>query len=311
MALETARRSALWRRPLQVASTQLLPDPALSLLRGAVRGRLLDLHDHPRLQLDAFGIPVSASTRRRLDRLVARNADRFERLAVPSASFGQLCALPEDRVIVASNGTDPTSIIPEPGPSEPVVAMVSGAAPGRGIELLMSAVESARAEIPETRLRLALQATGPASREYLSNLQDVVAPTPWITVDSVPYSGLSAFLAGASVLAVPHPPSAYLDAATPVKLFDGMAAGRPTVVTPRVETARIVERREAGLVAGGETPEDLAAAILRLLGDSALRMQQGANARQAAVDEFDWRVISRDLAAGVLGPELTLTASEH
>jgi glycosyltransferase involved in cell wall biosynthesis len=187
--------------------------------------------------------------------------------------------------------------------------MVSGAAPGRGIELLISAAESARAEIPEIRLRLALQATGPASREYLSNLRDVVAHTHWITVDSVPYDGLSAFLAGSSVLAVPHPPSVYLDVATPVKLFDGMAAGRPSVVTPRVETARIVERRQAGLVAGGETPDDIAAAILRLLSDSELRMRQGANARQAAVDEFDWRIISRDLAAAVLGPELALTAA--
>jgi glycosyltransferase involved in cell wall biosynthesis len=303
MALETARRSRLWQRPLEVASTQLVVDPGLDLLRGPVAGRLLDLHDHPRLQLEAFGIAVSPDTTQRLNRLVARNLDKFTQVAVPSASFASICNLPAGRTVVATNGTDTQHIIPGPEPGDPVFAMVSGAAPGRGIELLVEAADAVRLELPETRLRLALQPTGPASAAYLSDLRGRLRGMPWVTVESVPYASLSNFLAGAAVLAIPHPPHPYLDVATPVKLMDGMAAARPTVITPRRETAAIIERREAGLVAGGETADDLAAPILRLLTDSELRARLGASARRAAVEEFDWRIIARNLADAVLGPE--------
>ena len=300
LAFRTALESGWWRRHLQLASLQLLPGAGLVLLRGRVHGRLLDLHDHPGLQLDAVGMTVPAGVRRRLDELTKSNIAAFELLAVPSKSFAELCELEVDRVVVATNGTDTRRIQPTPGAAEPVVSMVSGAAPGRGIELLVSAVEALRQEVPEIRLRLALQPTGPASDAYLDELRRTTRERPWVSVQRVAYEDLSGFLGAAALLAIPHPPHPYLDAATPVKLFDGMAAGRPTVATPRLETARILQRRDAGLVTAGDSVDDLAAAILRLLMDEALRNRLGANARQAAVDEFDWLIISERLARDVL-----------
>jgi glycosyltransferase involved in cell wall biosynthesis len=102
------------------------------------------------------------------------------------------------------------------------------------------------------------------------------------------------------VLAVPHPPGAYMDAALPVKLFDSMAAGRPLVVTPRREMAALVERHGAGLVAAGDRAEDLAAALARVLEDPELGRRLGAAARAAAEEEYDWRVIGRRVAEEVL-----------
>jgi len=301
LALGTALESGWWSRRLQLASLQLLPGPGLALLRGRVHGRLLDLHDHPGLQLDAFGITLPVGVRRRLDALTQGNVAAFELLAVPSQSFAELCGLDLDRVLVATNGTDTRRIQPTPGAaSEPVVSMVSGAAPGRGVELLVSAVETVRRELPEVRLRLALQPTGPASEAYLEELRRTTRERPWVSLERVEYEDLSGFLGAAALMAIPHPPHPYLDAATPVKLFDGMAAGRPTVATPRLETARILQRRDAGLVTAGDGIDALANAILRLLTDEALRNRLGANARQAAVDEFDWRIISDRLARAVL-----------
>jgi glycosyltransferase involved in cell wall biosynthesis len=284
---------------LNVSTARLWPRPGLALLHRGVRGRLLDLHDHPRIQTDAFGIAMTSARRQQLDRQVRSNTEAFELLAVQSAAFAALCDLPEDRVIVAPNGTDTSSIRPGPMGTEPVVAMVSGAAPGRGIELLIAAVERVRQEEPVVTLRLGLAATGPASGRYVAELQREIAPLGWTRIATVPYAHLSEFLASARALVIPHPPHAYYDAVLPVKLFDGMAAGRATVVTPRHETARVITESEAGIVANGDTADDLAEAILQVLRDEALQVRLGASARQAAVKRFDWKRISENLAAAV------------
>ena len=298
-----ASASAGWRRPARLASTELVPALALRLLRGSVQAEVLDLHDQPRLQAEALGVPPAAGRGRDLDRLFDRNVAAFARLVVPSRSFVDLCRLPADRVVVVTNGTDCEQIVPRPAPPEPVVAMVSGAAPGRGIELLLGAMARVRAEIPAATLRLALTATGPASGQYLRalamNLRD---RDPWVSLAEVDYRGLGAFLGEAAVMVIPHPANPYFDVATPVKLFDSMAAGRPLAVTPRHETRNIVEGCRAGVVAASDTPDDLAEAILTLLRSGALRDEMGANGRRWALERYDWRVMSAGLADAILGP---------
>ena len=303
LAATLASTSVGWRRPVRFASAQLLPAASRSLLRGSVSADVLDLHDHPRLQTEALGLPLTAGRRRELDELFAANVEQFARLVVPSESFIKLCDLPPDRVVVVTNGTDPDRIVPRQPPAEPVIGMVSGAAPGRGIEMLLDAVARVRIEIPEASLRLALTATGPASSSYLRSLVERIGrDEPSAAVQAVPGRELGAFLGSAAVLVVPHPPGPYLDVATPVKLFDSMAAGRPLAVTPRLETRRIVEACDAGVVARGDTADDLADAILTLLRSEPLRRRLGANARRCAVERYDWRLLSAQLADAILGP---------
>jgi glycosyltransferase involved in cell wall biosynthesis len=53
-------------------------------------------------------------------------------------------------------------------------------------------------------------------------------------------------------------------------------------------------------VAASDTVDDLAAAIATLLGSATQRAELGANARRAAVERYDWRVLSTALADAVL-----------
>lgn len=233
-----------------------------------------------------------------LDRRFAENIRRFELLIVPSQSFAELAAIDRARRIVAPNGSDTEHIRPGPFPDRPVIGLVSGAAPGRGIETLIEATELVRERVPEAELRLWLAAAD--DNPYLRTLREETNERSWIRIERVPYERLSAALAEAAVLVVPHPPGVYMDAALPVKLFDSMAAGRPLVVTPRREMAALVERHAAGLVASGDGVEDLAAAIGRVLEDPTLARRLGAAGRVAAESEYDWRVIGSRLAEEVL-----------
>ena len=97
-----------------------------------------------------------------------------------------------------------------------------------------------------------------------------------------------------------------MDVALPVKLLDSMAAGRPLVVTPRRETAAIVERTGTGLITRGDAPADLANSFNHLLSDEALAKRLGATAREVAVREFDWGVVGARIAGEVLQREADL-----
>lgn len=295
---------ALLRRPrlrTHLASARLISPRTLRFLSLVTDLAILDFPDHPTLQTDALGVATDPGARERVGRVVADNLARFGRVVVPSASFAELYAIPAAQRIVICNGTDPEAIRPEPLPDgPPTVALVSGAAPGRGIDLLIAAVRGLRSRHPDLRLAMALSATGAASQVHLDELTAAAAGEPWMEVARVAYPEIGGFLARATVVAIPHPPGAYFDAAPPVKLFDAMAAGRPLVVTPRVEMRRIVQATGCGVVAAGDETDDLAAAIGELIGSRERAKQMGAAGRRAAEREYDWRVLSAQLADEIL-----------
>ncbi len=73
------------------------------------------------------------------------------------------------------------------------------------------------------------------------------------------------------------------------KVLEAMASGTPVVATPQAVSALAVADGEQALVADG--PEAFAAAVLRLLGDPALRTQLGQAGRRYVEQHHDWRSI--------------------
>jgi glycosyltransferase involved in cell wall biosynthesis len=287
------------RQPPRLASAEALELDLLGDVVRRTRPTVLDVHDDPLAQLRALGVPADPAREARLAERMTRNREAFELLLAPTASFAELAGLPADRTIVAPNGTDTGLIRPRPFPARPAVGFASGAAPGRGIELLVEAVRSVREGHPEVRLLLWLAATGPDSETYLAGLGRELAAEPWIELASTTYDRMADELARATVLAIPHPPGEYLDVAVPIKLVDAMAAGRPVVVTPRVETARIVRDAGCGLVVEDDVAA-LAAGLSALLDDPDRAARLGASGRQLAERRFDWGVIGETVADAVL-----------
>ncbi len=286
------RRIGWGPRP-SLASAEMLTPGALVLALRHFRATVLDVHDHPVAQAIALGAPHPDWYRRDLEARFRRNVDAFPVQLVPSASFGDLAGVDPACAVVIPNGTDTSHIAPGPFPAVPRVGFVSGAAPGRGIELLIDAARRLRGRIPDLRLALWLAAGDAAGEAYIDQLKDGAGADAWIEISTAPYADLGTVLATAAVLVVPHPPNDYLDTAVPIKLLDSMAAGRPVVVTPRRETRLIVEQADAGRVASGDSADDLAAAILPLLEDADLAARLGANGRRAAERDYDWRVLGR------------------
>lgn len=295
-----------WQRRPVLATAEFLSEGAIAQVRRAALPLLLDVHDQPVAQAAALGVTLDDASLRANAARFERNVATFPLLAVPSASFAALAGLDASRTIVAPNGTDSALVTPRAFPIQPVIGMASGAAPGRGIELLIDTARALRADVPELRLRLWLAAGGDAGEAYLASIREEVRADPWIDLASVPYQDLPEALGTVTVTVIPHPANAYMDVAVPIKLLDSMAAGRPVVATPRAETRRILEATGAGSVAADDSAAALAAAILPYLDDADLAARIGAAGRAAAARDYDWNVIGARLADEVIrraGPD--------
>ena len=285
---------------VRIAAAELLPQVTVGIASHLTDLQVLDLHDHPVGQREALGLTFESGERKRLERLVRSNVQAFQRIIVVSESFGELAGVPKPQTLVVPNGSDTHSIRPVAWPLQPAVGFVSGAAPGRGIESLVRAMRLVREEI-KASLLLGLVAVGSESMAYLERLRSALAREPWVEVHTVPYQDVGVFLGRSSVLCIPHPPGRYMDAAMPVKVFDSMAAGRPLVVTPRIETARLVTSIGCGVVAKSDGAPDVASALLSALRDESAAQRMGAAARYAAEQRFDWGVLAQEVADALLG----------
>ncbi len=261
------------------------------------------IYDDPVAQSRALGMPLPEDREAELTARRRENEDAFRWHVVPTASFAELVGLDPARVIVGGNGTVAAHVRPGPWPRVPTVGFVSGAAPGRGIETLVEAMRAVRSRIPEAVLRLWLLATSEPGEAYIAELRAATARDPWVRIAPAPYDELGERLAEATVLAIPHPPNAYMDVALPVKLFDSLAAGRPVVVTPRTETAAIVRANDVGVVTGGDDAESIASTLLGPLEDEALARRLGAAARELAERVYDWPIVGDRIADEILRRE--------
>jgi glycosyltransferase involved in cell wall biosynthesis len=286
-----------------LASTELLDDEALLIATRRTRPTVVDLHDEPIAHAAALGHELTVERTRELSQLFQSNVEAFRTVICQSPEFVRLVGLEPRRTFIATSGTDTRWIVPGPWPAAPVVGMVSGASPGRGIEALVAACRILRADSPDLRLELTLAGTTDAGREYLAALIASIADEPWIGVKAVPYREIGPRLAEATVLVIPHPANPYWDAVLPIKLFDYLAAGRPIVATPRSATAALLESSSAGIIAKGDGLTDIAEAIARVLGDEPLARQMGGAGRIAAQTRYDWSVVGRRLANEILRRE--------
>ena len=309
-SLVRAARGARWRMLLQpflsrprLASSEQLPEAMIAAARRYGDPVAVGIYDDSIAQLEAFGIVLEPDRLAAIRRRRELNEAMFRWHVVPTASFAALTRLDPGRVIVGGNATDIRHVRPGPWPSIPTIGLVSGAAPGRGIEALVAAARLVRSSVPDVRLLLWLAATSVESRAWLDALRAEVAGEAWIEIGQAAYDDLGTELQRATVLCIAHPAGSYMDVALPVKLFDSMAAGRPLLVTPRTETRAIVEAHGAGIVTDGDRPEDLAEGLIGLLGDEERARRLGSAARTAAETTYDWPIVSGRIADEVLRRE--------
>jgi glycosyltransferase involved in cell wall biosynthesis len=110
---------------------------------------------------------------------------------------------------------------------------------------------------------------------------------------SVAYERMPEVVASADIGLAPYDPSRLKQLRlgfywSPLKIFEYMASGLPTVTIPRSPLTEIVREGVEGLHVPPGSPEALAAAVAKLADDAPLRARMGASARARVVERYSW-----------------------
>jgi glycosyltransferase involved in cell wall biosynthesis len=167
----------------------------------------------------------------------------------------------------------------------PVVGTISSLNPMKGLEHFLDAAARVAASRPETRF--VVVGGAPQShldyRERLRQRADELALS-----NSVVFAGeqddVERWYPSFDVHVISSLPRSE---GTTTTAMEAQACGVPVVATRVAAVAEVVDDGVTGLLVQPEQPRVLAEAVLRLLGDEALRARMGVAGREAALERFD------------------------
>jgi glycosyltransferase involved in cell wall biosynthesis len=187
---------------------------------------------------------------------------------------------------------------------EPVVLFFGTLTPSKGLPELMRAFSIIR-EGNHRRVRL-IVAGFPTKHINMQELQRLAADLgiiDQVIFDTryIPFEEVGALMELASVVVYP-----YRNSTQSAALQVAYAFGRPVVATRVGGLPEAVEDGRSGFLVSPQAPEELAAAILKILDDPQLAAQLGAYARHLSETQHSWTPIARQLLAvyrGLLRPD--------
>jgi glycosyltransferase involved in cell wall biosynthesis len=166
----------------------------------------------------------------------------------------------------------------------PVVGFAGSLKPWHGTDLLL--VAFAAMHRIYRRARLLIIGDGPEAERLRSHASRLGLDGTALFTGAVPHGDVPELLSAIDVAVAPYRrvPEFYF---SPLKLYEYMAAGLPTIASNAGDIADVVRDGENGLLVEPDDAGELAATLVRLLGDASLRARLGRAARRDA-EERDW-----------------------
>jgi glycogen synthase len=205
-------------------------------------------------------------------------------------------AVDPDRVVVIHNGIDPERFrrverrdaLERRGVRPPYVLFVGRITDQKGIFHLLEAARKLPAGV-----QVVLCASAPDTPEIEQRLRDALADHPnalWIP-EMVPVDEVIQLYSHAAVFACPsvYEPFGLIN-------LEAMACGTPVVASAVGGILEVVEDGHTGLLVPPGNPDDLAAALRRLLDDRELARALGEAGRRRVEERFSWASVAERTA---------------
>lgn len=245
------------------------------------------------VQLGVLRSPVLIRAARWAERLLYHQADA---IVVNSPGFTPhlaACGVPEERVALVPNGVEVDDFDPSGrgeafrrelgvGPGDVLVLYAGAHGVPNDLDTLLDA---ARQLGDDRRVRVALVGGGRDKARAVERARalglDNVTFVPAQPKERMPEVLAAADVCVALLKAIP-----LFDTTYPNKVFDYMAAGRPTVLAIDGVIRRVIEAAEGGIFAPPGDASAMARAVRRYADDPELRRRHGARAREYVASHF-------------------------
>lgn len=298
LTFAAAAAARLRRRPAGIIYTRHLRVLAVLLVLRPADAYVYEAHQSPRSSLGRALERVCLRRARAVFAVTDRLADACRRQGARSA-------------MVARDGFRASRFLAVPDrlearrrlglPADAFIVGYVGRLRTLGMTKGLGSVVDAIAALGDPRMMLCVVG-GPAGdvaalrgRWRSAGLDDAACRTP----GQVPPRDVPAYLAALDVCVLPFPMTPHFaGSASPLKLFEYMAAGRPIVASSLEAIAEVVEDGRTALLVPPSDAAALAAALARLRDEPALGARLGAAAREAS-RAYDWRVRARRILAAL------------
>ncbi len=177
-------------------------------------------------------------------------------------------------------------------PQKKYVGFVGTLLKHQGIDILIQA--SHEILIHEPRCRFIIIGEGPLKEQWMKQVLQESLDDQYRFLGQIEYRRVPEWINSMDICVAPYAQNAGLR--SPVKVFDYMACAKP-VVASRIDgtTTQFEGTDTASLVEPGN-PSELAAAIIRLLGDQTRAQEMGVNARRHVEALFDRKFNAKQVA---------------
>lgn len=122
--------------------------------------------------------------------------------------------------------------------------------------------------------------------------EEIFFPKNAVLMKEVPYEKVPEILEVADVVLVPFPDNEVSRAASPLKLFEGMAMSKAVVASEVDGIKEVISNSENGVLVNPNNITEWVEAILNLLSDDSLARKIGANARRTVEEKYDWDLLA-------------------
>jgi glycosyltransferase involved in cell wall biosynthesis len=227
---------------------------------------------------------------------VWRSADRLLPVTQVLAGHAAAAGVDPQRIVVVPNGID-LEDFPEPAPADAtaqedvVLGFVGFVRAWHGLDAVIRAIAAWQGQ---PALRLVVVGDGPARAE-LEHLAETLGVAARVRFTGLaPREAIPGLVAGFDIALQP----AAVAYASPLKVFEYMAAGRAIVAPAQSNIEEVLEHDRTALLFDPGRPEAMWEAVLRLAADAQLRRRLGASARAGIVArDLTWAGNARRVAA--------------
>jgi glycosyltransferase involved in cell wall biosynthesis len=109
----------------------------------------------------------------------------------------------------------------------------------------------------------------------------------------IPHEKVPSILAVADVILIPFPNDDVSHAASPLKLFEGMAMQKPIVASRVSGIQEVILDGENGFLADPDDPNEWMRKVETVLNSDKLAARVGENAKRTVEERFDWNLLAK------------------